>query len=527
MLRAMSGTEDKMTKHTYTDSLILNVDDSDGARYAKTRTLELAGFTVIEAASGGEALQRATVDKPDLVLLDVKLPDINGFEVCRLLKNNAITQPILVLQTSASYISAADKIRALDDGADNYLFEPIEPEELVANVKALLRLGRAERELREADRRKDVFIATLAHELRNPLGPIRNSVELLKLLDPQASEVQARAREIILRQTSQLTRLVDDLLDVSRITQGTIILRKARVELKTFIEAAIETMAPFVQSRQHALTLDLPPAPVWIEGDAIRLAQIIGNLLHNAAKFTPQGGRLSIAARQNGDEVRISVTDNGIGIAADDAPLIFNLFSQASHAADRAQDGLGIGLSLVKSLVELHGGAIETSSAGAGQGSTFEVRLPACKEDAGAIVESAPHAGSTMRRRILIVDDNKDAANMLGALLELAGNTVQMRFNGTDALACASIFQPDIVFLDIGLPDMTGYDVALRLRQMDGLKDVMLIALTGYGQEKDKAAALSAGFNRHLSKPVDYATLDQLLRGTNKPGPADVTPAGG
>lgn len=505
-----------MTTHDYTDSLILNVDDCDGARYAKTRTLELAGFTVIEAATGGEALQRAKADRPDLVLLDVKLPDINGFEVCRLLKDNAVTQPILVLQTSASYISAADKIRALDDGADNYLFEPIEPEELVANVKALLRLGRAERELREADRRKDVFIATLAHELRNPLGPIRNSVELLKLLDPQASPVQTRAREIILRQTSQLARLVDDLLDVSRITQGTIALRKAPVELKAFIEAAIETMAPFVQSRQHVLALDLPPDPVWIEGDSIRLAQIVGNLLHNAAKFTPPGGQLSIVARQTGDDVCISVTDNGIGIAAGDAALIFDLFSQASHAPDRAQDGLGIGLSLVKNLVELHDGTIETRSSGAGQGSTFEVRFPEYREKAGPSVELTPNASAAAPRRILIVDDNKDAATMLSALLELSGHAVQMRFNGADAIECAGSFQPDTVFLDIGLPDMTGYDVAQRIRQIAGLKDVMLIALTGYGQEKDKQAAANAGFNRHVSKPVDFAMLDQLLRGVEK-----------
>jgi CheY-like chemotaxis protein len=270
------------------------------------------------------------------------------------------------------------------------------------------------------------------------------------------------------------------------------------------------------------LALDLPPEPVWIEGDAIRLAQIVGNLLHNAAKFTPQGGQLSIVARQTGDDVRISVVDNGIGIAADDAPLIFNLFSQASHSADRAQDGLGIGLSLVKNLIELHDGTIETRSSGAGQGSTFEVRLPACKDKAGATVEVTPNARSIAPRRILIVDDNKDAANMLGTLLELAGHTMQVRFNGADAIECAGTFQPDMVFLDIGLPDMTGYDVALRIRQIAGLKDIMLIALTGYGQDKDKAAAANAGFNRHVSKPVDFETLDQLLRGTQKQDAVDV-----
>lgn len=502
-----------MMTTTSTDSLILNVDDSEGARYAKTRTLTRAGFRVIEAASGGEALERAETDLPDLVLLDVKLPDINGFEVCRRLKDNPRTQPILVLQTSASYIGVSDKIRALEGGADNYLFEPIEPEELVANVRALLRLGRVERELREMDRRKDIFLATLAHELRNPLGPIRNSVEMLQRLDPYVPEVQENARQTIIRQTNHLVRLVDDLLDVARITQGKIVLREEPVELRTFIDAAIETTKPILQSLQHVLTLELPSNAAWINGDSVRLAQVVGNLLHNAAKFTPAGGSLNLTASRDNNGIRISVTDNGIGIDAENVSSIFELFTQAGHAPDRVQDGLGIGLSLVKAIVELHQGSVTVTSPGQGLGSTFNLWLPlleATSRETGAAATNEPkNAG----RRVLIVDDNRDAADILGALVEHEGHTVQIRYNGTDAIACARTFLPEAVFLDIGLPDMPGYDVAVALRQLQGMENATLIALTGYGQDKDRLLTTEAGFNRHVVKPIDFSTLSEMLNG--------------
>jgi signal transduction histidine kinase len=497
---------------TPNDSLILNVDDSEGARYAKSRTLTRAGFRVIEAASGGEALERAENELPDLVLLDVKLPDINGFEVCRRLKENLKTQPILVLQTSASYIGVSDKIRALEGGADNYLFEPIEPEELVANVRALLRLGQVERELREVDRRKDIFLATLAHELRNPLGPIRNSVEMLQRLEPYVPEVQENARQTIIRQTNHLVRLVDDLLDVARITQGKIVLREEPVELKTFIDAAIETTKPILQSLQHVLTLNLPPKAAWIQGDAVRLAQVVGNLLHNAAKFTPPGGSLNLAATRENNGIRISVTDNGIGIAAENASSIFELFTQAGHAPDRVQDGLGIGLSLVKAIVELHRGSVTMTSPGPGLGSTFNLWLPLLQDTSVGQDVAAPSDVKNAGRRVMIVDDNQDAANILGALVEHEGHTVQIRYNGADALACATTFLPEAVFLDIGLPDMPGYEVAVALRKLQGMENATLIALTGYGQDKDRLRTADAGFNRHVVKPIDFATLSEVLR---------------
>jgi signal transduction histidine kinase len=493
------------------DALILNVDDTEAARYAKTRILARAGFRVIEASSGNEALSRARQEKPDLVLLDVKLPDINGFEVCKQLKADLHTQTILILQTSASYIASADKIRALEGGADNYLFEPIEPEELIANVNALLRLGKVERELREVDRRKDIFLATLAHELRNPLAPILTAAELLCVLDPDVPEPQEHARQIILRQTNYMIRLVDDLLDVSRITNGKILLRTELVELHAFVNAAVETAASIIKERGHTLVVQLPNFDVWVNGDRVRLVQIIGNLLNNAAKFTPQGGSIELSAVQADDRVHIKVHDNGIGLSESDTS-IFDLFVQAGHAPDHAKDGLGIGLPLVKGLVELHGGTIRATSPGEGKGSSFEVSLPVAqfnKETLNNVPKSIDVQAT--QRRILIVDDNIDGAEMISALLEQQGHEIETAHTGAEALAKTADFQPEIVILDIGLPDMSGLDVARALRAREGGQALRLIALTGFGRQDDKDSAYDAGFDFHLTKPVSFEALHSAI----------------
>ena len=491
------------------DALILNVDDSDGARYAKSRILKRAGFKVIEASNGGDALLRARQDRPNLILLDVKLPDINGLEVCRQLKGGAETNTILVLQTSASCIGTADKIRALDGGADNYLVEPIEADELIANVKALLRLGRVERALRDVDRRKDEFLATLAHELRNPLGPIRTALALLCKLDPVVPAVQDNARRTIGRHTDHLVRLVDDLLDVSRISQGKISLQWESVSLASVIRSALETSSHSVEARGHALDVNLPKEELWVCGDAVRLSQIVANLLLNAAKFTAPGGRIDITAVREGDNVRIRLSDNGIGIAAASIDSIFGLFEQSGHSPDRVQDGLGIGLSLVRNLVTLHGGQVSVHSPGVGLGSTFEVILPL---DANLPQPAAPvpEAAAGGSQRILVVDDNCDAADTLAELLEMYGHTVRTAYTGTQATERTLEFKPDIVFLDIGLPDMSGYDVAVKMRQLPIPQQFLLVALTGYGQEHDRQAALASGFNEHFAKPVDFGKLAML-----------------
>jgi signal transduction histidine kinase len=500
--------------HDQFDQLILNVDDTEASRYAKTRILSRAGFKVIEAASGEEALQKARTESPALVLLDVKLPDINGFEVCQRLKQAPPTQMILVLQTSASYIGTGDKIRALEGGADNYLFEPIEPEELVANVKALLRLGRVERELREVDRRKDEFLAVLAHELRNPLGPIRNAVELLRQVDPYVPPAQENARQTILRQTDHMVRLVDDLLDVARISQGKITLRKEDIELGKVISSAVEIAEPMIERRNHKLAMRLPDHEVWMHGDGVRLSQAVCNLLHNAAKFTPPGGELAVIAEHLGDELLIKVHDNGIGIAPEDTDSIFDLFTQAEHAPDRVQDGLGIGLSLVRTLVELHNGTVKAVSAGSGCGSTFEIRLPV-RQLAQTPSQDNEMASQTSggKRRILVVDDNVDSAEIVSTLLELDGHEVQKSHDGAGAVEQARSFQPEVVLLDIGLPDMTGFEVARQLRTLPGMENALIIALTGYGQEKDRERAIDSGFNFHLTKPVSFETLASTIRG--------------
>jgi signal transduction histidine kinase len=505
------------------DQLILNVDDSDAARYARTRNLQRAGFTVIEAAKGAEALARARAELPALVLLDTRLPDLSGFEVCRQLKEDPLTRHILVLQTSASFIDTTDKVKALDTGADNYLFEPIEPAELIANVRALLRLGRVERELREVDRRKDEFLAILAHELRNPLGPIRSAVELLRHLDPYAPPAQENARQMIIRQTDHMVRLVDDLLDVSRISQGKITVQCSAILLHDVVRAGIETALPAIERAGHSLAVTLPEQDIWLHGDSVRLAQSVANLLNNAAKFTPPGGQITVTATCAGGRALIRVRDTGIGIAPDQAEGIFSLFAQGPHTPDRVKDGLGIGLSLVRTLVELHGGTVRVESPGVGQGSTFEIALPLGADEPSACAPAARDEapGSAARRRILVVDDNRDSADMLASLLEFAGHDVATANDGASALARASAFRPQLAFLDIGLPDMTGYTLAGAVRALPGLGDIALVALTGYGQQKDRDDALAGGFNRHLTKPVSYETLVEAIEAL-APLPASV-----
>jgi signal transduction histidine kinase len=492
------------------DTLVMNVDDNDGARYVKTRILSRAGFIVVECENGEDALRFAREKKPALILLDVKLPDINGMEVCRRLKADPLTQHVLILQTSASFLGTADKIRALEGGADNYLMEPIDPDELIANVNALLRLGRVERELREVDRRKDEFIATLAHELRNPLGPIRNSVAIWKQLEPTISPELSKAREIIDRQTNHLAHLVDDLLDVSRVSSGKISLRWEPVSLKDFVESAIETAQPVIERRQHSLTVKLPETNVWVLGDRVRLAQIVSNLLLNAAKFTRVQGEIKITCNLDETNLFLQVTDNGIGISPEEMSRIFELFSQSNRAPEQAAEGLGIGLALVKALLALHHGEVRASSLGENLGSTFEIKLPITNSPERSLAQPKSETKEIIKKRILVVDDNEDAASTLAALLEYGGHLVTTAFTGKQAIERAAEFNPEIIFLDIGLPDMTGYDVVRKIRSTENGKQVICIALTGYGQDHDKQAADNAGFNYHFVKPLDFNQLREL-----------------
>lgn len=630
-----------MNKDTVMDNssiLILNVDDNDGARYVKTRILQSAGFQVIEAANGTDALDMARKNTPALVLLDVKLPDISGIEVCRRIKSDVSTATVLVLQTSAALIGRDDKIRGLDGGADNYLAAPIEAEELIANVNALLRLQRTQTELRNseerfrqltenigdvfwmfgigdrrllyaspayeqlfgrplaqlqqspddwllavhaedralvladwsefvnnghydqefrlgqdddvrwvrdraflvrddqqqpyriaritsdiserktmegllrtADEHKNDFLATLAHELRNPLSPIRSAVTLMNTVPQAQTEVHQRARDVILRQVGHLTHLVDDLLDVARISQGKLTLRRQDVELHAVVEPAVETVKALIEARHHTLVLDLPPEPVWLHGDPVRLSQIIGNLLHNAAKFTDPGGRIGVAVTlPQPDRIRIAVSDDGIGITSYNLGRIFDMFAQGASTRDRVHDGLGIGLSLVSRLVEMHGGTVEVTSDGIGRGSTFVVEFPLQQPVAVTppVVVEPPPLG---QQRLLLVDDNIDSVSVMAELLSLMGHEVFTANNAEDALLLARSQQPTAIVLDLGLPGTDGYALARMLRAEAAFANTRLIAHTGYGSDQDRERSREAGFDFHLVKPARFEDIERAL----------------
>jgi PAS domain S-box-containing protein len=629
-------------------SLILNVDDNDGARYAKTRILQSAGFNVVEAANGTDALAIVKRDEPALVLLDVKLPDINGIEVCRRIKANPDSSCVLVLQTSAALTGRADKIRGLEGGADNYLAAPIEADELIANVNALLRMRQTQYALREseerfrqltgtiedvfwmfsvpegelayvspayecvwgrsrsalaqrhddwlegvhpddraalaarwaalatepfydeeyrlllpdgstrwvrdrlrpvkntrdevyrvaritsdisqrkemeallraADSNKNQFLATLAHELRNPLSPIRNAAELLGATGEGAAQRQARAREVITRQVDHLAHLVDDLLDVARISEGKIALREQEVNLGEVIAQAIETAGPLLTVREHRLDVQQPDEQIWVRGDPVRLAQSVGNLLHNAAKFTPRGGQVQVKVSLTGSgTVRIAVQDNGIGIAEDALPRIFGMFTQAAVPPDRAPEGLGIGLSLVSRLLEMHGGRLSATSPGIGLGSTFTLELPVLRTEqapSAAGGDALPGQDRSGGLRVLLVDDNLDAMEMMGALLGQMGYDAITTNDAQRIVPLALEHQPDVILLDIGLPGVDGYELARMIRREPGLASVRLVAHTGYGSPEDRKKAKDAGFDAHLVKPAELDALEAALRGERR-----------
>ncbi|HEY2156262.1 MAG TPA: response regulator [Isosphaeraceae bacterium] len=372
--------------------------------------------------------------------------------------------------------------------------------------------ARLDQELRDNDRRKDEFLAMLAHELRNPLAAIDGAVQVAEGAD--ADEHLAWAREVIGRQTKQLSRLIDDLLDVSRITQGKIQLRKEPLDLAAAVARAVESVRPQVDASRHALEVDVGPGPLPVEADPSRIEQVLGNLLTNAAKYTPDGGRIRLSARREGGEVVVEVEDSGVGIDPEMLPRIFDAFTQVEQTIDRSQGGLGIGLTLVRRLVEMHGGSVAARSGGPGRGSTFTVRLPAADGTA------APRAGregpasrdpSRPRPRVLVVDDSADTARAMARLLGVQGYDVRVAHDGRAAIDAAREHRPDVILLDIGLPGLNGYEVARAVRRDPGLAGVTLIAISGYGQDHDRRRSADAGFDHHLVKPVDYGVLYELL----------------
>jgi CheY-like chemotaxis protein len=356
------------------------------------------------------------------------------------------------------------------------------------------------------------FLAMLAHELRNPLAPIRNAVGLMRAKRIDDPTLQW-SRDVIERQTAHLSRLVDDLLDVSRITSGRLTLQRERLDLSVVFERAVEASRPLMESRRQALEVRLPETPLWVEGDLIRLAQIVLNLLNNAAKYTPSGGRIWLSGEMEEGRAVIRVRDTGVGISPELKTRIFDLFTQGTRTLDRADGGLGIGLTLVERLAALHGGTVEVLSGGANQGSEFIVRLPAAPapRETPKQREGGDTTSARARRRVLVVDDNRDSTETMSMLLGVWGHDTRSAHDGPAALGIAAEFQPEVVLLDIGLPGMDGYEVARRIHDLPGLRNAVLIAMTGYGQEEDRMRSHSAGFARHLVKPADPGALRQLL----------------
>jgi signal transduction histidine kinase/ActR/RegA family two-component response regulator len=371
--------------------------------------------------------------------------------------------------------------------------------------------------LREADRRKDEFLATLAHELRNPLAPIRHSVTLL---ESNAVDEPSRmwARQVISRQVQRMALLLDDLLDVSRITRGRLDLKLDTVDLAALVEAALETARPLIESKQHRLTVDLPPQRVTLAVDSLRLSQSLSNLLTNAAKYTDMRGEISVTVALSPEGISMSVKDNGIGFEAGTSPGLFEMFSQVDSAIARSEGGLGIGLALVKGLIGLHDGTVEGTSAGLGQGSEFTIRLPLAVVIPGAVEPvrppppPPPGAPADTRIRVVVADDNRDAADSLAMLLEMNGHDVRVGHAGEESLEIARSMLPHAMILDIGMPDLNGYEVARRTRAEAWGADVLLIAVTGWGQKEDKDRAEAAGFDHHMTKPVDPDVIERLLQ---------------
>jgi signal transduction histidine kinase len=521
----MAGTESR--KHD-DGPLVLNVNDNDASRDHVTRMLEKRGFTVLPAAPGGAARETVRERMPRLVVLDIKLPDMTGLQVCQLIKADPKTHGVKVLHTSAVFVATEFKVQSLECGADGYLSHPFEQEELIATVRSLLRLTEVEQELRDqaeelkaANRRTNEFLAMLAHELRNPLAAIVTSLSLLERAEPTDS-VERTARELIRRQTSHLRRLVDDLLDAARVTQGKIDLHWEPVDLNELVRRiAANIQQTKFAPRSQALRVALPNAQLTVRGDPMRLEQVLTNLLDNASKYSNSGDvidfSLAYGRGPSGAEARITVRDRGIGMDAHTLPTIFDLFSQADVPLARSRGGLGIGLTLVRTLVELHGGKVQARSEGRGRGSHFEITLPLLAEDARPAPPAAidtfcpPSKPPASSRRVLIVEDNQDAQDALKCLLELWGHEVLVASDGASGIHSALTERPDVALVDLGLPTVDGYEVARQVRLALNASAPLMIALTGYGAPEQRAQALSAGFDLHIVKPVDPDRLATLL----------------
>jgi signal transduction histidine kinase len=536
---------------------VLLVDDQPARLLTYEAILSPLGYRLVTAASGVEALARLMEREFAVILLDVSMPEMDGFETAQLIHAHPRFESTPIIFVTGVHVSELDRLKGYELGAVDYVYVPVVPAILRSKVAVLVelhcqrlelkrlndslteansRLDTANRKLRrekaselaklneqlqktnrkllEADQRKDDFLAILGHELRNPLAPISNAIEILQRIGPQEPKLM-QMRELIGRQVRHMARLVDDLLDVSRITQDKINLKPERLDLCTLVKRAVETQMPAIRARGHEVVVDVPRDPLAASGDAVRLAQVLGNLINNAAKYTPDGGRIEIRLTGGEGRARISVRDNGIGIEAGYLEHVFELFGQVRNPRPHSHDGLGIGLALVQRLVEMHGGQVEVHSAGPGKGSEFLIHLPLLQDAAAGASVPAPEpaAGSGWsQRRVLVVDDAADCRESLALMLQMAGGDVRTAQDGLDALDAAAGFQPEIVLMDIRMPKMDGYEAARRLRAGQGGGELVLIALTGWGQPEHVEKSRLAGFDAHLTKPVEAEKLLQLVK---------------
>jgi len=543
MLNVLDSEGSDVDHNTFEKVNILLVDDQPGKLLAYEAMLSDLGENLIKASSGREALEHLLKTEITLVLMDVSMPDLDGFELAEIIRQHPRYEKTAIIFVSAVHLSDLDRLKGYESGAVDYVSVPVVPELLRAKVTVFAALYRKTREaarltaelerrvaertaeleasvarqidlaeqLLEADRRKDEFLGLLAHELRNPLAPIRNAASIMQMKGLNDPEL-IWCHDVIERQAKQLTRLVDDLLDVSRITKGKIRLRTEPLDLRDVVRDAVETSRPLIDEMGHQLTVEVPETPLLVRGDPARLTQVVANLLNNAAKYQVENGTIAVRIERDGSDSVIVVKDCGIGISRESMPHIFDLFAQGERAPDRAAGGLGIGLSLVRQIVELHGGTVRAESAGAGRGSQFVVHLPAPIDSLTTKANGTPEAAHSAEapRRILVVDDNVDAALSMALLLRLRGHDVVVAHSGQDALRIAEERPPSLVFLDIGMPGMDGYEVCRRLRA-SRLGATRIVAMTGYCLEQDRQRAKEAGFDAHAVKPVAFAELMKLL----------------
>jgi signal transduction histidine kinase len=527
---------------------ILLVDDQPGRLLSYESILEDLGQNLISARSGEEALHRLLQDDFAVILLDVSMPGMDGFETAAMIHDHPRFESIPIIFVTGVHDSEFDALKGYRLGAVDYVSIPIVPEILRSKVSVLVELymqrrelqrlnrslaeanatlqhekarelERANRELeqanaalRDADRHKDEFIAILAHELRNPLAPIRAAVDVMSLMPLEHPQLHW-AREVIDRQTTHLSRLVDDLLDVSRISRGTIKLNKELLTLRTILDRSVEAAQPIISAHHHELQIECLADTATVDGDPTRLVQILSNLLNNAAKYMQASGTILLRASVENGHAVFSVKDSGIGLTSEALPKLFNLFSRVHEDEGHLPSGLGIGLALVRQLVELHGGTVSATSPGPNRGSEFTVRLPlsATAAPVAEIHESAHASVRTQALRVLVADDNADALESLALLLEVCGHEVRKASDGQETLQTVTAWRPDVALLDIGMPILDGYEVARRIRSEPWGANLFLVAVSGWGQSEDRQRATDAGFDLHFRKPIGLPALEGIL----------------